>query len=33
VKDRMAIAATQNILSVLGGKPIKDNIANGEVLD
>jgi D-3-phosphoglycerate dehydrogenase / 2-oxoglutarate reductase len=30
--DRMAIVAVQNILSVLDGKPIKDNVVNREVL-
>jgi len=30
--DRMAIVAVQNILSVLDGKPIRDNIVNKEVL-
>src|SRR5215472_2650143 len=31
--DRMGIAAVQNILSVLDGKPIRDNVVNKEVLD
>jgi D-3-phosphoglycerate dehydrogenase len=31
--DRMAIVAVQNILSVLDGKPIRDNVVNKEVLD
>jgi D-3-phosphoglycerate dehydrogenase len=31
--DRMAIVAVQNILSVLDGKPIRDNVINKEVLD
>jgi len=30
--DRMAIVAVQNIISVLDGKPIKDNVINKEVL-
>jgi D-3-phosphoglycerate dehydrogenase len=30
--DRMAIVAVQNILSVLDGKPTKDNVVNKEVL-
>jgi len=30
--DRMAIVAVQNILSVIDGKPIKDNVINREVL-
>jgi len=30
--DRMAIVAVQNILSVLDGKPTKDNVVNREVL-
>jgi D-3-phosphoglycerate dehydrogenase len=30
--DRMAIVAVQNILSVLDGKPTKDNVINREVL-
>jgi hypothetical protein len=29
----MAIVAVQNILSVLDGKPIRDNVVNKEVLD
>jgi D-3-phosphoglycerate dehydrogenase len=31
--DRMGVAAVQNILSVLDGKPIRDNVVNKEVLD
>jgi D-3-phosphoglycerate dehydrogenase len=31
--DRMGIAAVANILSVLDGKPIRDNVVNKEVLD
>ena len=31
--DRMGVAAVENILSVLDGKPIRDNIVNKEVLD
>ena len=30
--DRMGVAAVQNILSVLDGKPIRDNVVNKEVL-
>jgi D-3-phosphoglycerate dehydrogenase / 2-oxoglutarate reductase len=30
--DRMAVVAVQNILSVLDGKPIRDNVVNKEVL-
>jgi D-3-phosphoglycerate dehydrogenase len=30
--DRMAIVAVQNIISVIDGKPIKDNVINKEVL-
>jgi D-3-phosphoglycerate dehydrogenase / 2-oxoglutarate reductase len=30
--DRMGMAAVQNILSVLDGKPIRDNVVNPEVL-
>jgi D-3-phosphoglycerate dehydrogenase / 2-oxoglutarate reductase len=30
--DRMAIVAVQNIISVLDGKPIRDNVINKEVL-
>jgi D-3-phosphoglycerate dehydrogenase / 2-oxoglutarate reductase len=30
--DRMAIVAVQNVLSVLDGKPTKDNVINKEVL-
>jgi D-3-phosphoglycerate dehydrogenase / 2-oxoglutarate reductase len=30
--DRMGVVAVQNILSVLDGKPIKDNVVNKEVL-
>ena len=29
----MGISAVQNILSVLDGKPIRDNVVNKEVLD
>jgi len=31
--DRMGVAAVENILSVLDGKPIRDNVINKEVLD
>jgi D-3-phosphoglycerate dehydrogenase / 2-oxoglutarate reductase len=31
--DRMGIAAVENILSVLDGKPIRGNVVNKEVLD
>jgi D-3-phosphoglycerate dehydrogenase len=31
--DRMGVAAVENILSVLDGKPIRDNVVNQEVLD
>ncbi|HEX3864771.1 MAG TPA: hydroxyacid dehydrogenase [Stellaceae bacterium] len=31
--DRMAIVAVQNMLSVIDGKPIRDNVINREVLD
>src|SRR5579871_5791135 len=31
--ERMAVAAVQNILSVIDGKPIRDNVVNREVLD
>jgi D-3-phosphoglycerate dehydrogenase / 2-oxoglutarate reductase len=31
--DRMGVAAVQNILSVLDGKPIRENVVNTEVLD
>ena len=31
--DRMGVVAVQNILSVLDGKPIRDNVVNKEVLD
>ena len=31
--DRMGVAAVENILSVLDGKPIHDNVVNNEVLD
>jgi len=31
--DRMGIAAVRNILSVLDGKPIRENVVNKEVLD
>lgn len=31
--DRMAVAAVRNILSVLDGKPIRENAVNPEVLD
>ena len=31
--DRMAVVAVQNILSVLDGKPIRDNVVNKQVLD
>ncbi len=31
--DRMAIVTVQNLLSVLDGKPIRDNVVNKEVLD
>lgn len=30
--DRMAVVAVQNIISVIDGKPIKDNVINREVL-
>src|ERR1700751_4275704 len=30
--DRMGVAAVENILSVLDGKPIRDNVINKEVL-
>jgi D-3-phosphoglycerate dehydrogenase len=30
--DRMAIVAVQNMLSVIDGKPIRDNVINREVL-
>jgi len=30
---RMGVAAVENILSVLDGKPIRDNVINKEVLD
>jgi D-3-phosphoglycerate dehydrogenase / 2-oxoglutarate reductase len=30
--DRMAVVAVQNIISVIDGKPIKDNVINKEVL-
>jgi D-3-phosphoglycerate dehydrogenase / 2-oxoglutarate reductase len=30
--DRMGIAAVQNILSVLDGKPVRENVVNAEVL-
>jgi len=30
--DRMGVAAVENILSVLDGKPIRDNVVNKEVL-
>jgi D-3-phosphoglycerate dehydrogenase len=30
--DRMAVATAQNLLSVLDGKPIRDNVVNKEVL-
>jgi len=30
--DRMAVVAVQNILSVLDGKPTRDNVINKEVL-
>jgi hypothetical protein len=30
--DRMAIVAVQNIISVIDGKPIKDNVINKTVL-
>jgi D-3-phosphoglycerate dehydrogenase / 2-oxoglutarate reductase len=29
--DRMAIVAVQNIVSILDGQPIKDNVINPEV--
>ena len=31
--DRMAVVAVQNILSVLDGKPNRENVINREVLD
>jgi D-3-phosphoglycerate dehydrogenase / 2-oxoglutarate reductase len=31
--DRMGVAAVENILSVIDGKPIRDNVVNKEVLD
>jgi D-3-phosphoglycerate dehydrogenase len=31
--DRIGVAAVENILSVLDGKPIRDNVVNKEVLD
>ena len=31
--DRMGVAGVENILSVLDGKPIRDNVVNNEVLD
>src|SRR5918911_5156519 len=31
--DRMGVAAVENILSVLDGNPIRDNVVNKEVLD
>ena len=31
--DRMAIATVRNILSMLDGKPIRENVINKEVLD
>jgi D-3-phosphoglycerate dehydrogenase len=31
--DRLGAAAVENILSVLDGKPIRDNVVNKEVLD
>ncbi|MBV8119380.1 MAG: hydroxyacid dehydrogenase [Alphaproteobacteria bacterium] len=31
--DRMGLAAVQNILSVLDGRPIRENVVNPEVLD
>jgi D-3-phosphoglycerate dehydrogenase / 2-oxoglutarate reductase len=31
--ERMGIAAVQNILSILDGRPIRDNVVNPEVLD
>jgi D-3-phosphoglycerate dehydrogenase len=31
--DRMGVAAVENILSVLDGKPIRDNVVNKEVLE
>jgi len=30
--DRMAVTAARNILSVLDGKPERDNVVNKEVL-
>jgi D-3-phosphoglycerate dehydrogenase / 2-oxoglutarate reductase len=33
VIDRMGAAAVENILSVLNGKLIRDNVVNKEVLD
>ncbi|HYC15228.1 MAG TPA: NAD(P)-dependent oxidoreductase, partial [Stellaceae bacterium] len=32
-RDRMAITTIQNILSMLDGKPIRENVINKEVLD
>jgi D-3-phosphoglycerate dehydrogenase / 2-oxoglutarate reductase len=31
--DRMGIVAVENILSVLDGKPICDNVVNKEIVD
>ena len=31
--DRMGLQTAQNILSVLDGKPIRENVINQEVLD
>jgi D-3-phosphoglycerate dehydrogenase len=31
--DRMGIAAVEDILNVLDGKPIRDNVVNKELLD
>jgi D-3-phosphoglycerate dehydrogenase len=31
--DRLAIVAVQNIVTMLDGKPIRDNLVNREVLD
>ena len=31
--DRMGVAAVENILSVLDGKPIRDNVVNKEARD
>jgi lactate dehydrogenase-like 2-hydroxyacid dehydrogenase len=31
--DRIGVAAVENILRVLDGKPIRDNLVNKEVLD